>query len=86
MKFQGALIKEQGVLFGIVVAKSHVLNSPSDRNQILNFGIRAFGAVPIVLMAQDASGTPTYYGLKDIVRFLSSVPFQRIPWREYLIT
>ncbi len=86
MKFQGALIKEQGVLFGIVVVKSHVLNSPSDRNQILNFGIRAFGAVPIVLMAQDASGTPTYYGRKDIVRFLSSVPFQRIPWREYLIT
>lgn len=86
MKFQGALIKEQGVLFGIVVVKAHVLNSPSDRNQILNFGIRAFGAVPIVLMAQDASGTPTYYGRKDIVRFLSSVPFQRIPWREYLIT
>ena len=86
MKFQGALIKEQGVLFGIVVEKAHVLNSPSDRNQILNFGIRAFGAVPIVLMAQDASGTPTYYGRKDIVRFLSSVPFQRIPWREYLIT
>lgn len=74
------------MLFGIVVVKAHVLNSPSDRNQILNFGIRAFGAVPIVLMAQDASGTPAYYGRKDIVRFLSSVPFQRIPWREYLIT
>lgn len=86
MIFQGALVKEQSVLFGIVVVKPHVLNSPSDRNQMTNFGARAFGAVPIVLMAQDASGIPTYYGRKDIVRFLSSVPFQRIPWKKYSIT
>ena len=30
MRFQGALIKEQGVTFGIVVVKPHVLQSESD--------------------------------------------------------
>ena len=30
MKFQGALVKEQGVTFGIIIVKLHVLNSPSE--------------------------------------------------------
>jgi hypothetical protein len=38
-----------------------------------------------VLMAQDTSGRPTYYGRQDISRFLASVPMRAIPWREYAL-
>lgn len=83
MRFQGALIKEQGVPFGIVIVKPHVLHNPSEAESMRRFGTQAFGLVSIVLMAQDSRGTPTYSGRKDIVNFLSKVPIQAIPWREY---
>lgn len=85
MKFQGAVIKEQGVTFGIVIVKPAILQSPSDRDDMSAFGVRAFGIMPIVLMAQNARGVPTYWGRKDIVSFLSHISVQRIPWREYSI-
>ena len=46
---------------------------------------RLFPGVPVVLMAQDAQGTPTFFGRKDIVQFLASVPLGSIPWREYSV-
>jgi len=85
MKFQGALIKEQGVTFGIVIVKPHVLNSSSEADSMRGFGVRAFGPVPIILMAQNARGIPTYLGRRDIVNFLAKVPMQAIPWREYTL-
>jgi hypothetical protein len=38
-----------------------------------------------VLMAQDSHGRPTYYGRKDIARFMSGVPTHVIPWKGYSI-
>ena len=85
MEFQGAVIEEQRQTFGIVIVKQSVLNSPSDRDEMVNFGVRAFGAMPIVLMAQDSRGTPTYFGRDDIVRFLANVFVEQIPWKKYTI-
>lgn len=86
MKFQGALIKEQNVTFGIVIVKPRVLDNSSEAASMRTFGVRAFGPVPIVLMAQNARGIPTYSGRRDIVNFLAKVPLQAIPWREYTLT
>lgn len=86
MKFQGAVVKEQGVTFGIVTVKPSVLQASMPRESMMNFGMRAFGAIPIILMAQDSHGTPTYWGRKDIVNFLSKIPMQCIPWKEYTMT
>jgi len=83
MNFEGAVVKEQGVTFGIVVCKRSVLNSTSDRNNMVAFGQQAFGPVPIVLMAQDSKGVPTYWGRDDIVKFLANVHPARIPWKRY---
>lgn len=83
--FKGALVKEQGVTFGIVVVKPTVLHSDSEAQDMRLFGTRAFGLIPIVLMAQDARGVPTYSGRRDIVRFLASIPLAAIPWREYTL-
>ena len=85
MKFQGALVKEQGVTFGIVVVKPFVLNNPSEADSMRTIGTRIFGAIPIVLMAQDTRGVPTYSGRRDIVNFLARIPVQAIPWREYTL-
>lgn len=83
MKFQGALIREQGVEFAVVVVKRTVILSPTQRVQAQRGFSSAFPGVPVVLMAQDSRGTPTYWGRPDIVRFLAKVPMQAIPWKEY---
>ncbi len=83
MKIQGAVIKEQGVKFAIVIVKQHVLqNSNQANNTAHNFSIY-FPGMPVILMAQNYRGTPTYYGRRDIVRFLGKVPPHAIPWKEY---
>jgi hypothetical protein len=85
MRFQGAVVREQGQTFAIVVVRSSVLASTSQAQQaIASFG-SVFPGMPVVLMAQDSRGRPTYYGRSDISRFLSKVPLQSIPWREYTL-
>lgn len=85
MQFEGAVIREQNVTFAIVIVKRHVVD---DRIQANN-AIRAFGpafpGLPVVLMAQDSRGTPTYFGRRDISQFLASVPLNAIPWKRYTL-
>jgi len=83
MTFNGALIKEQGVTFAVVVVKPHVLTSPTKEEIRSSFSrYFPFGA-PIILMAQNSRGIPTYHGRKDIVNFLSRIDLRRIPWKKY---
>jgi hypothetical protein len=86
MQFQGAVIKEQGVTFGIIIVKPAVLRSQDKRAGVRSFGTRAFGRMPIVLMAQDSQGVATYSGRRDIVNFLSKVSLRRVPWKQYTIS
>jgi hypothetical protein len=84
MRVQGAVVREQGQTFAVVVVKPYVIQSLSEaRNAIQSFA--PFFGVPVVLMAQDRGGRPTYYGRPDIARFLASVPLESIPWHEYTI-
>jgi len=83
MKFQGAIVKEQGQTFAIVIVKSHVLQSTHDADKARLSFAPVFPGVPVVLMAQDSRGTPTYQGRKDIVNFLARVHISQIPWKEY---
>jgi hypothetical protein len=83
MTFQGSVIREQGVTFAIVIVKKHVIDSSSEANEAIDTFASVFGYMPIVLMAQDSRGTPTWYGRRDIVNFLRNVPISAIPWKEY---
>jgi len=83
MQFDGALLKEQGVTFAIVVVKPHVLNSTIESDNARRSFMSVFSGVPIILMAQNSRGVPTYQGRTDIVRFLSKVSPSRIPWKRY---
>lgn len=85
MTFQGAVIREQGVTFAVVIVKKHVIDAGSEGGQaIADFG-PYFPGLPVVLMAQDHRGTPTYYGRRDIARFMASVPLRAIPWKQYTV-
>ncbi len=82
MSFDGAVIKEQGVTFAIVVVKPHVLHSISKEEVRASF-VPFFGNIPIILMAQNSHGVPTYDGRRDIVNFLANIHPARIPWKHY---
>lgn len=73
-KFQGAVIKEQGVKFAIVVVKSHVVQVQHEALKAIDDFGRFFPGIPVILMAQNGRGTPTYYGRRDIAKFMSNVP------------
>lgn len=82
MTFDGAVIREQGVTFGIVVVKPHVLGNAHHREGMVAQATRVFGGIPTVLMAQQ-QGRARYYGRRDIVRFMAGVPVSAVPWKRY---
>ncbi len=84
MRIQGAIFREQGQTFAVVVVKSQVVQSSSSAADAIRCLAPVFG-VPIVLMAQDSRGRPTFYGRPDIARFMASVPLHAVPWREYTL-
>ena len=85
MQFDGAVIEEQGVTFAIVIVKPHILNSPTQIEEVRSSFTPFFPRMPIILMAQNAKGVPTYHGRNDIVKFLANVHPIRIPWKRYTV-
>ena len=83
MTFDGAVIREQGVTFGVMVVKQHVLNDIAQRDSVVLQASRAFGGIPTILMGQDASGRARFYGRRDIVDFMAKVPLSAVPWKRY---
>jgi hypothetical protein len=85
MTFEGALIREQGVSFAVVVVKPQVFTTSTAAEDLIRAFTPAFDGVPVVLMAQDGRGRPTYYGRKDIARFMAGVPLRRVRWKRFTI-
>ncbi len=83
MSFDAALVREQGVTFAVVVVNNHAVSSDSERRKAMGAFGRQFPGIPIVLMAQDGTGRPTYWGRTDIVGFLAGVPFEALPWKRF---
>jgi hypothetical protein len=79
MRFQGARIKEQGQVFGIVVVKQSAISNSLTRGELVVTFSRKMGC-PTVLAAQSANGRFTYYGDSNVVNFLKNVPPETIPW------
>ena len=83
MQIDGAVIREQGVTFAVVVVKQHIVQNSADANRAIASFSPVFPGMPVVLVGQDSRGRATYYGRKDIARFLSRVPMHAIPWKRY---
>ena len=84
MRFEGAVIREQGVTFAVVVVKKHIIDNISEAQKAVRSFAPAFPGLPVILMGQDNSGRPTYFGRSDIANFLAKVSPTRIPWRRYI--
>jgi hypothetical protein len=84
--FQGTKIKGGGVTFGIVIVQQDVIANVEEADRMIgDFRKQAFSGLPVVLMALDSQGTPTYYGRADLVRFLLKVGVGSVSWIEYSI-
>jgi hypothetical protein len=89
MNINGAIIKEQGVTFGIIIVKIQAISTPSEADKtraLFQSGLREFQGIPLILASQDSSGRFQYQGRKDIVKFLASIDASRIPWKRYTYT
>lgn len=83
MKLQGAVVKEQGVTFAVIIVKQFVIQSQIEFQKAAMAFSNYFPGMPVVLMAQDSRGVSTYRGRKDIVDFLANLHPTQIPWKEY---
>lgn len=86
MEIEGAIVKEQGVTFGIVIVKPSAISTNTQADNTRRAFQHLFPGMPLILMAQDSRGIPTYQGRKDIVKFLANIDFRRIPWKRYTVS
>lgn len=83
MKLHGAVIREQGITFAVVVVKPHAMSSDSTARETMVNMQSFFPGMPIALASQDSRGRFRYHGRNDLVNFLASIDPSRIPWKEY---
>ncbi|MFW5688829.1 MAG: hypothetical protein ACOC1U_04580, partial [Spirochaetota bacterium] len=82
--FRGALIREQGVTFAVVEVSPEVLRGGDRRVAEERARFQpVFKDVPIILAARNPDKRALYSGRPDIVKFLASTGWNRIPWKRY---
>ncbi len=89
MTIDGAIVREQGITFGIIVVKQSAISTNTEATETrraFQTKIRDFQGMPLILAAQDSRGVFTYQGRRDIVDFLASIDASRIPWKTYTIS
>jgi hypothetical protein len=82
---EGAVIREQGVTFAVVIVRPSVIQNTFEAGRAIQSFQPVFPGMPVVLMAQDSRGNPTYYGRRDLSQFMSRVPLRAVPWKRYTI-
>jgi hypothetical protein len=85
MTFEAALVREQGQTFAVVVVRQGIIHNRPEANRMQAAFAPAFDFVPIILMEQNSRGVPTYFGRPDIVDFLASIDFRRLPWKQWTL-
>lgn len=86
MTIDGAIIREQGQVFGIIIVKPHITASSSEAasaRAAFQSRLAEFSDIPLILASQDSRGVFEYQGRRDIVDFLASIDASRIPWKTY---
>ncbi|RJP14533.1 MAG: hypothetical protein C4520_21245 [Candidatus Abyssobacteria bacterium SURF_5] len=83
MKFEGAIIEEQGIKFAIVKVGKDIFEVPGRaRDRMISFQ-SFFPDMAIVFMAAETGEVPQFYGRPDIVRLMMSKPLENIVWEQY---
>ena len=89
MTIDGAIVREQGVTFGIVIVKKGSMATTaqaSETREAFQLSIRDFAGLPLILASQDSRGRFEYQGRSDLVSFLASIDASRIPWKRYTLS
>ena len=84
-QIEGAVIREQGVTFAVVIVHPSVIQNAFEAGRAIQSFQPIFSGMPVVLMAQDSRGRPTYYGRRDLSQFMSTVPLKAVPWQRYTV-
>jgi hypothetical protein len=83
MRFHGAVIRNRAATFAVVIVKPHTLRSTHEATRAQLTFAPAFRGMPVVLMAQDLTGAPSFHGRRDLVAFMAKVNLDAVKWREY---
>ena len=79
MKGMVALINEQGQDFAVLAVQDRVIQDPTLREEMMEFGWQEWG-VRTALVGERNYRT---WGPDDIVRWLEGVTLDQLPWREF---
>lgn len=84
--FDGAVVREQGVTFAIVVVRRGLLSQHSSNIEEARRSFQPyFLGVPVILAEQLNGPQFKYNGRPDIVKFLVNVHPANIPWKTYTV-
>ncbi|MDD3270431.1 MAG: hypothetical protein PHX14_14015 [Syntrophomonadaceae bacterium] len=86
MNFDAAVITEKGVTFAVIIVRPEVFKHDFTINEARQAFAKYFPpGMPIVLMAQEHATIPTYQGRADLVKFLKTVDYMILPWKQYTV-
>ena len=85
MTFEAAAINQQGVTFAVVAIQHFLLQTPGRTREFIDHFAPHFPGLPVILMAHNSTGAPSYHGRKEIAKHLASVPSHSIPWQKFTL-
>ena len=85
MQFEAAVMSADGTAFAVVIVKPDVMANSREANSIIAAFQKVLDGRPVILMAQDAAGAPSYYGRGDITGFMATIPMDAIPWQKFTL-
>ncbi len=84
--FQGAIIKEQGVTFAVILVDKVLIENRSEAVKTVASLRTVFAGLPVVLVAQDCKGKRSCFGRADLARLLLDLPADALTWQEYSLS
>ena len=85
LEFTAAIFKRDDLTCVVVIVKKEVIKDKFEAEQACQVFSKIFPLMPVVLMAQDFRGDGIFYGPQDIVRVLSRIKPEHMPWKKYSI-
>jgi hypothetical protein len=79
--WQVALVREQGVEFGVVTVRDHIIDDQIERDNVIGFWQAELGR-PVVLIGGRHHRT---FGRRDLAQFVANVGPARLPWRQMTV-
>lgn len=73
MQLEAALIDNSKVTFALIPVDYSIVINPTAAKDVQTSFTKYFPGLPIVLMSEDDFEMPTYFGRKDILKYLTDL-------------